>query len=219
MESDLQQIEAFLDGLFRWGPWVVYAIIFVACFIENLFPPFPGDTFIAAGGILVGLDRLQLVPTMVVAIVGGLGSVMILHRLGRRLGRDYFIRRNSRYFSANDISKVERTLDRWGALIMVFSRFVVGMRSVLAVVAGIGRFRTLPMLVYSAVSYVIFAGLIMFLSIKLVENVGLLEYYFEAYKLIVWPVVVLAVAMIVVRKIINVRKRNDNHESSPAGRG
>ena len=75
------------------------------------------------------------------------------------------------------------------------------------------------MLVYSAVSYVIFAGLIMFLSIKLVENVGLLEYYFEAYKLIVWPVVVLAVAMIVVRKIINVRKRNDNHESSPAGRG
>jgi membrane protein DedA with SNARE-associated domain len=74
------------------------------------------------------------------------------------------------------------------------------------------------MILYSTVSYLIFSGLVIFLSMKLVENLDRLKYYFEAYKAIVWPLVVLAVAMIIVRKVISTRKRQRSDESSSAGR-
>jgi len=200
------QIEALLDSLFAFGPFWVYVAILAACFVENIFPPFPGDTFIVAAGALVGWERLSWPLAMTVVVVGGLASVMMLYRFGQRQGRNYFLKRDFKYFSAQDIERMEATFGRWGAMIMVASRFVVGMRSALAIVAGISRYGAMRTLLLSCVSYLIFAGLIMYLSAKLVENFGQIEYYFRTYNTIAWPLIGLVVVVLVVRKIIRVRK-------------
>ena len=90
---------------------------------------------------------------------------------------------------------------------MVFSRFVVGMRAVLAIVAGICRYPTGRMVVYSAVSYILFVSLIMYLAIKLVENLHLVEYYFRMYNYIVWPIVIVLLLLYLIRKIYLRRAR------------
>ena len=200
MSESPQQITQFLDSIFSQGTLWVYLVILAACFIENIIPPFPGDSFILAGGGLVAAERLDLYITFPVVILGGLSSVMIIYWLGRYYGRDYFLRKNYRYFSVADIIKVEGYLKRWGPAILIFSRFTVGFRVAIALGAGIGRYHAAKMLLYSLISYFMFVGLLMYAAMVLVENLDQVEYYFRTYHRIVWPVVIgLAVAYVVHR--------------------
>ncbi len=207
MSDSPAQIDQLLDYMFTYGPFWVYLVLFAACFVENLFPPFPGDTFIVLAGGLVAVDRLDLWATSAVIIIGGLSSVMLLYWLGRRRGREYFMRKDFKYFSAADIRQIERRFNRWGGLILIASRFVVGMRVALAVGAGIGCYSPGRMLAYSTVSYILFAGLLMYLGAKVVENLDLIAYYFRTYNWIAWPIVIAFVLLLIGRKLWAVRKK------------
>ncbi len=202
-----QQITQFLDSIFSQGSLWVYLVIFAACFIENLLPPFPGDSFIVAGGGLVAAGRLDLFATYAIVVLGGLSSVMIIYWLGRHYGRDYFLRKNYKYFSVADIIRVEGYLRRWGPAILIFSRFTVGFRVGIALGAGIGRYHTAKMLLYSLISYFMFAGLLMYAAMVLVDNFERIEYYLRTYNRIVWPALIGLALVYVVHRFRRLRKR------------
>jgi len=148
---------------------------------------------------------LSLWPSFGIVLVGGLASVMIMYVLGKRYGRDFFMRKDYKYFSVADIMRFERNLERWGGLLLVFSRFVVGFRSAIAVGAGIGRYHPVKMFVYSLISYVLFAGLLFYLALSVVENLDVLAYYFRTYNIIIWPLLGAAVLIWLIWKIRKVR--------------
>ncbi len=200
MTESLANINLFLDQLFSKGPLVVYLVLFAACFIENIFPPFPGDTFIAAAGALVAADRLNFLLSLVVMVSGGMASVMVLYFLGRNYGRDYFIRKNFKYFSALDVVRMETRLQKWGALVILVSRFVIGIRTALAVASGVARYDTTKMVLFSSVSYLAFTGLIMYLAASVVRNFDEIEQLFATYTRILWPIVVTGIAIFVVHR-------------------
>jgi membrane protein DedA with SNARE-associated domain len=200
-------LQAYLDILFAHGPFWAYLILFAASFLENLFPPFPGDSFIVAGGGLVALERLSYLPVIATIISGGMCSVILLYLFGRKYGRDYFIRKNYKYFTVNDIGRMEQRLARWGALILIGSRFVVGVRSALALASGIGRYPLGKLILFSTLSYLLFVGLLMSLASKLVRNFDVIEEYFRAYNQLVWPILILAVVVWLWSKIRKSRKQ------------
>ncbi|MEE8577741.1 MAG: hypothetical protein V3T31_10845, partial [candidate division Zixibacteria bacterium] len=123
-----------------------------------------------------------------------------------RYGRDFFVRKNYRYFSAADIIRVEGHFEKWGAVILVFSRFVVGFRSALALVSGISRYDPRRMLVYSTISYILFCSLLIYGAVVLVDNMERIEDYFRTYNMIVWPILIILVALYILRKFISLRK-------------
>ena len=200
MGEDPIKINQLLDFIFSYGPVWVYLALFAACFIENIFPPFPGDSFIVGAGALVAVARLDLALAMVTVLLGGLGSVMLIYAFGKRYGHDFFMRKNYRYLSSADIIKMEQQFEKWGFLILIFSRFVVGFRSALALVAGVSRYDAGKMLVFSTVSYLLFAGLLMYAAMLLVENLELLREYFTAYNMIIWPILIILIAYYIIRK-------------------
>ncbi len=206
MVEDPTRINQLLDLIFSYGPFWVYLALFLACFIENFFPPFPGDSFIVAAGALVAVKRLDLGLAVPIVMAGGLASVMLIYFLGSRYGRDFFMKKDYRYFSARDIVNVEGKFDRWGAVILIFSRFVVGFRSALALVAGISRYQPAKMLIYSAVSYALFTGLLMYTAIKFVVHLDVVKEYFSAYNLIVWPILIILLAFYIIRRFKQSRK-------------
>ncbi len=208
MSEHPEQINQLLDYIFAYRPVWVYLVIFAACFVENVFPPFPGDSFIVAAGGLVALGRLDLVLTIMTIVVGGMASVMLLYTMGRRFGRSYFIRKDFRYFSVSDVERMEERFRKWGALVLVASRFIVGMRVVLAVVAGISRYPAGRMVLFSTLSYLLFSGLLFLAAHKLVENLSAVEYYFTAYNQIAWPLLIGLVALLIVHKVRTRRKDN-----------
>jgi membrane protein DedA with SNARE-associated domain len=208
MGENPTQISEFLDGLFRYGSIWVYLILFTVCFIENVFPPFPGDSFIAAAGGLIALERLEFVWTVFIILAGGISSVMVLYFFGSNYGRNYFEKKNFKYFTNRDIAIMETKLQKWGALILVFSRFMVGIRSAVAVAAGVGRYPTFLMLFYSTVSYFLFTILIIFLAIGTVENLEVIKSYFMKYNLVIWPIIIVVVAGYFLKKFMLFRKES-----------
>jgi membrane protein DedA with SNARE-associated domain len=207
MGEHFSDINTYLDYIFAYGAVWVYLAILLACFIENITPPFPGDSFIVAAGALVAVHRLEPTLSYLSVLAGGMGSIMIIYLIGRVYGRDFFIRKDYKLFSAADIVAVEEKFRKYGGLMLIASRFVVGFRVILALAAGMGRFPAYKMFLYTLISYSLFAGILMYLGYKLVENLDLIEYYFDTYKYIAWPIVIIVVGTYVVRRIIKIRKR------------
>ena len=201
------QVSEWLDAIFSYGSGWVYLTLFLACFIENIFPPFPGDTFIIAAGGLIAAQRLEPTISISLILIGGIASVMIMFAFGWKYGRDYFMRKDFKYFSSEDILKFESSLVRWGELLMITSRFVVGFRSIIAIGAGIGKFHPVKMFFYSLISYILFSGLLLYLGYALVENFDMIVYYFRTYNTIAWPIIIGTILFIIIRKVIKVRKK------------
>ena len=205
MGENPQQVTQWLDWIFTYGSGWVYVVLLLACFIENIFPPFPGDSFIVAAGVLVAMNRVDMLLSSALIVIGGLSSVIFMYFLGRRFGRDYFMRKNFRYFPATDIIRFERSLNRWGAVLMIFSRFIVGFRSAIAVGAGIGCYAPVRMVIYSFISYILFGGMLMALGYTLAQNYERIAFYFQAYNMIAWPVIIALLGSLIVWRISKAR--------------
>ena len=196
----------FLDSIFSYGAFWVYLVLFTACFIENLFPPFPGDSFIIAAGGLVALQRLDLTFAAVTILVGGISSVMLLYYFGAGYGRRYFQEKDYKYFSVKDIELMEVRLLKYGALVLVISRFLVGIRSAVAIAASVGRYPALNMFFYSTISYFLFTFVLMYLAIQTVENFDVIMQFSDKYNLIVWPMMIIAVASYILTKYLKFKR-------------
>lgn len=134
----LDRFLAFLDSL---PDLLIYLLLGLSAFIENVFPPAPGDTITAFGAFLVGTHRLNF-PTMFIATtLGSFTGFMFLFWVGSFLGRHYFIERDFWYFKAEDIIKAENWFRKYGYFLVLINRFLPGIRSVISVSAGISGLR------------------------------------------------------------------------------
>ncbi len=210
MSDYLPQINVWLDQVFAHGSLWVYLAILVACMIENFFPPFPGDAFIVAAGCLVALDRLDPAWAMTAVCVGGMISAVTMYGIGHHFGRGFFIRKNYRYFSARHIARAEAKFDRWGGLILVSSRFAVGIRVALLVGAGIAAYPVYRLIAYTLISYLLFSSLLMFLGYKLVAHLDQIKSFLATYNYIAWVIIVALVAWYLFRRAKKRRRGKEN---------
>ncbi len=136
MEDLLQQI---IDFLLPQNDAFLYIFLFLSAIVENLFPPIPGDTITAFGAFLVGQKRLNYWGVYACTTIGSVFGFMALYAVGRVLEREFFMKKNYRFFSAESILAAEEWFRRRGLLVVLANRFLPGVRSVISVVSGISR--------------------------------------------------------------------------------
>ena len=139
----------FLDSL---PDLLIYLLLGLSAFMENVFPPAPGDTITAFGAFLVATNRLDFIPVLVATVLGSLGGFMFLFWVGSLLGRRYFIERDFWYFKAEDIRKAEAWFRTYGYILILINRFLPGIRSVISIVSGISGLRVLKVSLLALVS-------------------------------------------------------------------
>lgn len=132
-------MEFFIEQIRVFSPGIIYLVLGVSAFIENIFPPVPGDTITAFGAFLVGAGILDFIPVYLSTTIGSFLGYIILFFIGRYLGRKFFVENSYPFFSTDSIRKAERWFIRYGYFIVVLNRFLPGMRSVIAIVSGISR--------------------------------------------------------------------------------
>lgn len=209
MEQSFNLINDFLERLFAYGPFWIYLALLIAAFVENVFPPFPGDFFTIAGGALAAAGWLNVILVFLMVYIGGVGSTMVVYYLGHSYGRDFFIRKDYRLFSRRDIIKLEDWFSRKGAVLLIFSRFIVGARAAIALVSGIGEYNHWKMYMFSSISFWIFNGLLLFSSYIFVVNFDTIAHYFHLYEKVLWPVVIIIVILFVAVKLYRMKKRGE----------
>ena len=149
MEQIVNDIIAFLlprNDLFLYG------FLFVSAVVENLFPPIPGDTITAFGAFMVGTGRLAYLPVFLVTTAGSVCGFTMLVLVGRLLEREFFMKKNYRFFSAESIVSAEQWFGRYGYFVVLANRFLPGVRSVISLVSGISRLNLWYVLLLATVS-------------------------------------------------------------------
>lgn len=149
MESILSQI---IDFIIPLGNYFLYFFLFISSVFENIFPPIPGDTITAFGAFLVGTGRLNFFLVYLATIAGSAAGFMILFFFGRFLEREFFMKRNYSFFSAEKIVSVENWFLKYGYFIIILNRFIPGLRSVISIASGISGLRTVPVFILSTIS-------------------------------------------------------------------
>ncbi len=132
----------FLDVLHSLPNVYIYLLLGLSSFVENIFPPIPGDTITVFGAFLVAIGRLNFLGVYLSTTFGNLMGFMVLFWLGRYLGRRFFIDRDSRFFKAGDIVKAEGWFRKYGYFIIMINRFLPGIRSAISLAGGISGLKT-----------------------------------------------------------------------------
>jgi membrane protein DedA with SNARE-associated domain len=184
---------------------VIYAIIAGSAFIENIFPPYPSDTIILAGAYMAGQGNLSYVHLFIFATIGGLAGAMVLYALGYVKGRSYFIKYNKAYFKLENMTKIERWFSRWGDLVLIVSRFIAGVRSIIAIAAGIGQVPPARMTIFSAISFALWYLFLIGGMFLLKSNWHKLVHIIKTYT--IFLIIISAVIMTIWLVIIYMRSR------------
>jgi len=183
----IEKLEALFQSLaFPWG----YVFLFVSAYIENIFPPLPGDTFVVIGAFLVSRQHMTFFPAYLSTLMGSLLGFMTFYAVGRRWGRAWFQGKHGRFFSTESLDRVEKWFGRYGDWVLVFNRFLSGFRSVVSFTAGIARMDARKVFLYAFVSCALWNGILMGLGLLVGANWTVIV---ENYQRIVLGVLIILV--------------------------
>ena len=140
-KEDKRDMETFLNTLNALPDYLIYFSLALSAYVENIFPPIPGDTITAFGAFLVGTGKLNFFGVYLSTTVGSLMGFLSLFWLGGYLGRHFFIEKDYRFFKAKDILKAEAWFSRYGYFLIAMNRFLPGVRSAVSLSAGITRLK------------------------------------------------------------------------------
>jgi membrane protein DedA with SNARE-associated domain len=147
-----QLINDIITYLLPKNDLFLYLFLFLSAIIENLLPPIPGDTITVFGAFLVGTGRLSYLLVYASTTTGSVVGFMILVFIGRFLEREFFMKKNYRFFSASSIVAAENWFARYGYFVVLANRFLPGIRSVISLVSGITRLNLLKVSLLSMIS-------------------------------------------------------------------
>ena len=134
-------LDRFLDSLNSLPDLLIYFFLGLSAFVENVFPPIPGDTITAFGAFLVGTKRLHFFGVYFSTTLGSLAGFMFLFWVGSLLGRRFFVARDYWFFKAEDILRAEEWFRKYGYFLVLLNRFFPGIRSVISIAGGISELR------------------------------------------------------------------------------
>lgn len=126
----------------------VYAFLVFSTMLENIFPPWPGDTIVVFTGFIAARGTVTITGLMIAGLTGNLLGAYLMYFAGEGLlahGRRLQEKTNSAFIkkhleslvSEDSMQKTSAWFEKWGALFVLVSRFSAGIRFFVSIIAGI----------------------------------------------------------------------------------
>ena len=159
--------------------------IFASAFMENIFPPYPGDSVIVFSGYLFASERIGLVPLITAVMAGNLISAIIMYYFGVELIS--FVRKKIQMKFIQeilDLKHLTRTHDwfnKYGIMAVIFSRFSAGIRFFISIVAGMVKMNLILFISAFSIATAIWNMLLVYGGYTLGQNWEQLLGYIRLY--------------------------------------
>lgn len=163
MAAYLDSLLAALSGV---DPLWAYGLLLLSAFLENIVPPVPGDTVVVFSAYLVGRGLLNIWPVFLVTCVGGTAGFLVMYYLGYSRGRAFFAGRRG----TAKLAQAEQWLSRYGVALILGNRFLSGIRSVIAIGAGLGRMPWPTVVLCSSIGMAVWNGLLLYAGFLVGES-------------------------------------------------
>jgi len=203
----LEYIESIIAQV---DPAIAYLILFASAFVENTFPPIPGDTVVVVGAYLITTGKLSFWGVWLSTTGGSVLGFFTMYLIGIKLGRKFFENeKRAKVFGVENIEKIKVWFANWGYWVIFANRFLSGTRSVISLFAGIVRLNWLLVLGLSTLSALIWNGLLMYAGYVLGVNWKSITDIVGQYNQIVIGITLVGIAAFLVYKFIIKKKRED----------
>jgi membrane protein DedA with SNARE-associated domain len=165
-------VQALVTGIGDWPPVVAYSVLAASAFLENILPPVPGDLVVVVSAYLAGRGVLDWLPVYLSTCVGGTAGFLVMFQLGRTKGRALLQsnRHVSALFSSQRLTQAENWLARYGLWLILGNRFLSGIRSVIALAAGLCGMDWKPMATLGLLSMLLWNGALLYGGLQVGQN-------------------------------------------------
>jgi len=132
LPSFLSAVQGPLD---HYGIWAIGLLLL----LENIgVPVVPGEFAMIAGAIYAGAGQLNVVEVGVVSVVASVLGATIGYCIGRLGGRALVLRYGKWVFvREHHLDRAEQAVDRFGGVVVVVARFIVGLRELNGIICGV----------------------------------------------------------------------------------
>lgn len=209
----------YLDQLLQWVEMqdkvFIWIFFFFSNLLENVFPPWPGDTVTVFGGFFVaqtetgnpsGFGMWGLTTS---TLLGNLAGAFIMYKFGHRFLN--FIRNKNFPFKDELYSeeKIESTFDwfrRNSILVVIISRFSAGIRFFVSIVAGMVHMNLFLFTFLFTIAVFLWCGLLIYGGYSVGQNWEIILDYLAVYNRII---MILFILGILIFAFVKFRKKKD----------
>jgi membrane protein DedA with SNARE-associated domain len=147
-----------MDSVIDWALTVVntlgYGGVALLVALENLFPPIPSELVLPLAGFVVASEQASLVGMVAAATIGSMLGAYALYGFSAAVGPvrlRTLVSRHGRWLglTEEDLDRSEHWFDRRARSIVLVSRCVPLMRSLISIPAGFRRMPLLPFTSYT----------------------------------------------------------------------
>lgn len=197
-----------------------YSVIGGFLLLENVgVPVIPGEFSMIAGAIYAGAGRLNVVAVGVIAVVAAFVGAEIGYLIGRFGGRALVLRYGRYVFiKPHHLERAEVVVDRYGGIVVVIARFIVGLRELNGIIAGITGMHWLRFMIYNAIGAVAWVAAWVSLGYLAGDHIPAIYANVQRYSLYVLIALVLAALAFIVRIILRRRRALPMTDSQLSGR-
>jgi membrane protein DedA with SNARE-associated domain len=172
--------------------------------LENIGLPVPGETILIAAAIYAANGQLNIVAVAIIAILASTVGSMVGYLVGVYGGRPLAERYGSYVFlTPARLAKTEDFFRRRGWLVVLFGRFVEGVRHALGIIAGITEMRFSVFAVFTVIGATVWVTTWAIVGEIAGDHVTTILHY-AVYAA---EVVALVVVLLVIRAVVRSRRR------------
>lgn len=199
---DFFNIEQWLQTIQGLDTSLIYFMIFLSGYLENCIPPIPGDTVTVFAAYMVGTGRLSYFSVFFTATAGNLAGFMTMYHIGRFFGKKFFLEKNYKFFPRESIEKTEAWFKKYGYRIILFNRFLSGLRSVISVFSGMTQLQRRKIIPLAFLSACMWDGVLIYGGYLLGDNWHYFDQMLNRYNTVVFTVIIIVILFFIIRKII-----------------
>ncbi|MGD9898054.1 MAG: DedA family protein [Calditrichaceae bacterium] len=201
----LNSLLAFFEQI---DPVLAYSVLFVSAFIENTFPPIPGDTCTVLGAYLISSGKLDFWGVYLSTTFGSVFGFFTMFLLGKNFGRSLLDSKlAAKTFKPDQVKRVQVWFSSYGYWVIAGNRFLSGTRSVISLFAGFFHLKWIPVILLATLSALIWNGLLIYGGYLLGINWQMITGILGQYNKIVIGLTVLIILYIIYRKKLKKKKK------------
>ena len=180
----ISQVPELIGKAVAANQWMGYFAIFLAMFLENIFPPIPSELIMPLGGFYVHQGQLELIPVVFAGLLGTLLGAFPWYYIGRLVNEERlegWLRDHGRWIgiSPDELARTRRWFSRYGSLLVFWGRLVPGIRTLISVPAGIELMPLTPFLLWTTAGSFIWTLILTLAGFGLGEGYNSVEVWIE----------------------------------------
>jgi len=210
-------LSSLAGPLDHYGYWAIALLLL----LENIgIPVIPGELALIAGSIFAGTGQagLNVILVGIVAVCASFAGAEIGYLIGKYAGRELILHYGKYVLiKPHHLDRAEAITSRYGGIVVIVARFIVGLREANGIIAGITQMRWLTFMIFNAIGAC--AWVATWLTLGEVAGDHIATIYVDLNRYFLYVLIALAVllAAYIAWRLLRRRRAHGAEEAAGAG--